>query len=43
MRYEDLYRQSIEAPEDFWAEQARAIHWHRAPDRILDRRPPDHP
>ena len=36
MRYEDLYRQSIEAPEDFWAEQARAIHWHRAPDRILD-------
>ena len=36
MRYEDLYRQSIEAPEEFWAEQARAIHWHRAPDRILD-------
>ena len=36
MRYEDLYRQSIESPEDFWAEQARAIHWHRAPDRILD-------
>jgi len=36
MRYEDLYRQSIEAPEEFWAEQARAIHWHRPPQRILD-------
>jgi len=36
MRYEDLYRQSIEAPEEFWAEQARAIHWHRQPERILD-------
>ena len=36
MRYEDLYRQSVEAPEAFWAEQARAIHWHRAPEAILD-------
>jgi propionyl-CoA synthetase len=36
MRYEDLYRQSVEAPEEFWAEQAGAIHWHRAPDAILD-------
>ena len=36
MRYEDLYRQSVEAPETFWAEQARAIHWHREPDAILD-------
>ena len=36
MRYEDLYRQSIEAPEAFWAEQAKAIHWHRPPERILD-------
>ena len=36
MGYDDLYRQSIEAPEEFWAEQAKAIYWHRAPDRILD-------
>ncbi|MGJ4727826.1 propionate--CoA ligase [Luteimonas sp. SDU101] len=36
MGYEELYRQSIEAPEEFWAEQARAIHWHRPPERILD-------
>lgn len=36
MRYEEFYRQSIERPEAFWAEQAQAIHWHRQPDRILE-------
>jgi len=36
MRYEELYRRSIEQPEAFWAEEARAIHWHKPPERILD-------
>ncbi len=36
MNYEGLYRQSIEQPEAFWAEQAKAIHWHRSPQQILD-------
>ncbi|MBB1473972.1 MULTISPECIES: propionate--CoA ligase [unclassified Luteimonas] len=36
MRYEDFHRRSIEEPEAFWAEQARAIHWHRQPQSILD-------
>ena len=36
MRYEDVYRRSVEEPEAFWAEQAKAIHWHRAPEQILD-------
>ena len=36
MRYEDFHRRSIDEPEAFWAEQARAIHWHRPPDAILD-------
>ena len=36
MRYEDLYRRSIEQPEAFWAEEARAIHWHVPPRRTLD-------
>jgi propionyl-CoA synthetase len=36
MRYEDAYRRSIEEPEAFWAEQARAIHWQRPPQRILE-------
>lgn len=41
MRYEDVYRQSIDSPEEFWAEQAQAIHWHVAPQQILDySRPP---
>jgi len=29
MRYEDEYRRSIEQPEAFWADKARAIHWHK--------------
>ena len=36
MNYETLYRQSIEQPEAFWAEQAKAIDWHKAPERILE-------
>ncbi|MEO7324846.1 MAG: propionate--CoA ligase [Dokdonella sp.] len=36
MSYEVLYRQSIEQPEAFWAEQAKAIHWHRPPQQVLD-------
>ncbi|OOG41919.1 propionate--CoA ligase [Rhodanobacter sp. C05] len=41
MRYEDFYRQSIEQPERFWAEQARLIHWETPPQQILDQsRPP---
>ncbi|TXI49468.1 MAG: propionate--CoA ligase [Lysobacter sp.] len=35
MRYEDVYRRSIEEPDAFWAEQAQAIHWHKAPQTIL--------
>ncbi|WP_066097590.1 propionate--CoA ligase [Xanthomonas massiliensis] len=36
MRYEEVYRRSIEQPEAFWAEQARAIYWHKPPQQILD-------
>jgi len=35
MRYEDEYRRSVEDPEAFWAEQAKAIHWHVPPHTIL--------
>lgn len=34
--YEETYRRSIEQPEAFWAEEARAIHWHKPPEKILD-------
>jgi propionyl-CoA synthetase len=41
MNYESFYRRSIDDPEGFWAEQARRIHWHTPPRRILDQsRPP---
>ncbi|WP_275113391.1 propionate--CoA ligase [Rhodanobacter denitrificans] len=40
MRYEDFYRQSIDEPEQFWAEQARLIHWHVPPRQILDQSNP---
>ncbi|MBB1059691.1 propionate--CoA ligase [Marilutibacter spongiae] len=36
MRYEDFYQRSIDDPEGFWAEQARAIHWHVPPRAILE-------
>ena len=36
MRYEDLYRRSIEQPEAFWAEAATAIDWHEPPRKILE-------
>ncbi len=36
MRYEDFHRRSLDDPEGFWAEQAKAIHWHRPPRQILD-------
>ncbi len=36
MGYEETYRRSIEQPEEFWAEEAKAIHWHKPPQKILD-------
>jgi len=41
MRYADLHRWSLEDPEGFWLEQARAIDWDQAPTRALhaDRAP----
>ena len=36
MNYDELYAQSIDHPESFWAEQARAIHWQTPPQQILD-------
>ena len=27
--YEAFYRRSIDAPDDFWGEQARLVDWHK--------------
>ena len=34
--YADFYRQSIDQPEAFWAEQARLIDWQTPPQTICD-------
>ena len=28
-KYEAMYRQSVERPEEFWAEAARELHWFK--------------
>jgi len=33
MSYADVYRRSIEDPDGFWLEQAKAIDWDKAPTR----------
>jgi propionyl-CoA synthetase len=39
--YLEAYRRSIEFPEEFWADAAKAIDWERRWDRVLDAsRPP---
>ena len=40
-RYADFYRQSIEQPDVFWAEQAKLIDWHAPFGRVCnDDKPP---
>ncbi len=34
--YVEIYRRSLERPEEFWAEAAEAIDWERRWDRVLD-------
>ena len=34
--YESLYRQSLDDPDGFWAEQAKRIDWVKAPERIAN-------
>src|SRR3954470_4614660 len=34
--YHDVYAQWRAAPEAFWAEAAKAVHWHRRWDAVLD-------
>jgi len=35
-RFEEIYRRSLDAPEDFWAGAAAAIDWFEPCDRVLD-------
>ena len=37
MGYRSIYKQSIEEPEIFWADQSDKLHWFEKPKRILSR------
>lgn len=34
--YEEVYKRSIESPEEFWAEKAEDIVWFKQFDKVLD-------
>jgi len=34
--FDRIYNQSIEQPEEFWAEVGSALHWDKVPTRVLD-------
>ena len=36
MSYAEIYRKSIEQPEEFWADAASRLDWDRRWDRVLD-------
>ena len=38
--YESVFRASVDDPEAFWLDAARAIDWQTAPTKALDARPP---
>ena len=35
-KYQQMYRQSLENPEAFWAEQAERVDWFKKWDKVLD-------
>ncbi|MFC2048015.1 acetate--CoA ligase [Chloroflexota bacterium] len=39
-KFHDVYRRSIEEPEEFWAEQARQLDWFKTWDKVLEWKPP---
>jgi acetyl-CoA synthetase len=40
-KYDELYQHSIAQPDAFWAEQAKTLHWFKAPTKILTGSLPD--
>ncbi len=39
-KFLDVYKRSMEEPEEFWAEQARQLDWFRTWDKVLEWEPP---
>jgi len=42
-RYDEVFRRSLQEPETFWAEAARALRWRKRWNRVLDRDDPRRP
>src|SRR5580698_10407508 len=40
-QYDQMYRRSIEQPEEFWGEVAAELHWFKKWDKVLDWKLPD--
>ena len=34
--YDEMHKTSIENPTKFWGEQAKKVHWFKAPTKVLD-------
>ena len=39
-KFLNMYQESVEEPEEFWAEQARQLDWFRTWDKVLEWEPP---
>ena len=39
-RYAEMHLRSLQAPEEFWAEEAQGLDWYKTWDRVLDWDPP---
>src|SRR5437764_2761515 len=39
-QYRKMYRESIRAPDRFWARQAKELIWHKSWKKVLDWKPP---
>jgi propionyl-CoA synthetase len=35
-KFDEVFKQSIDNPQEFWAEAAKAITWYREPEQVLD-------
>ena len=42
-RYQESYHRSLDDPEGFWGEAARALRWRTPPQKVLDRDHPERP
>ncbi len=40
-QYDQMYRESIDRPEDFWGKIAGELHWFKKWDRVLEWKLPD--